>query len=145
MIHTVLQTFFQLRTLEFLLLQCLAPFALNPGLGRIIRMLFFERRLFFLRTGEICSDARDCAFLAIFRSTRCRGKVAKGRTRLEECQQGRGELVRHDGLLESSSSKGKDVGQQYIRALLKKWDPKDVAIATRSLHGIGTSAVCRRQ
>jgi hypothetical protein len=57
MIHTVLQTFFQLRTLEFLLLQRLAPFALNPGLGRIIRMLFFKRRLFFLRTGEICSDA----------------------------------------------------------------------------------------
>lgn len=103
MAHTVLQAIGQLGGQCLLLLNLLAPFALQPALSRIVWRVFLE----FLCCLKILGDAGDSAFRAVLWSTICRGDVAKGWPGLEEGQQRWWEFVSH--FEPSTVARGKDI------------------------------------
>lgn len=99
--HTVLHAFRQLLGQPIPALQPLAPLALEPALSSIVGRFLFK----LLCLSEKLGHAGDGALHDILRGAVAGRQVAKGRPRLEQGQQRRGELVRHfdTGLLKKAS------------------------------------------
>lgn len=70
--HTILNRFINLAVYSFLLLQLLAPFALDPALRRSVR----DFLLVFLDLREILSNTADCALFYVLRCAVDRGHIA---------------------------------------------------------------------